>query len=125
MPDPRPNTGPPSPPLTDERLRQLAYDPIVASNANEVAMAIELLKLRDYAANHEGRCNNLCPRCGTEVGIPLDRYREALESIASERDPVRHSNRFCWEMWPDYPARWCHPCVAQYALDPWTGREQA
>lgn len=46
MADLRPNAGPPNPPLTDERLRQLAYDPIVASNANEVGMALELLELR-------------------------------------------------------------------------------
>lgn len=48
--DLRPNAGPPNPPLTDDRLRQLAFDPIVASNANEVAMAIELLELRQRAA---------------------------------------------------------------------------
>lgn len=67
MADPRPNAGPPNPPLTDERLRQLAYDPIVASNANEVAMAIELLELRKQVATLIRMANRDCELLGRIV----------------------------------------------------------
>lgn len=40
-------------PLTDERLRQLAYDDMVCTNANERAMAAELLSARARIAELE------------------------------------------------------------------------
>jgi hypothetical protein len=39
--------------LTDERLRQLAYDDMVCTNANERAMAAELLSARARIAELE------------------------------------------------------------------------
>lgn len=54
----------------------------------------------------------------------LDRYREALESVAATYLTGVDSGR-CWESWPDLQDNWCPACVAQYALDPWTGREQS
>lgn len=126
MASPRPNAGPPRPPLTDERLRQLAYDPIVASNANEVAMAIELLELRQRAAESGTVAIELLAAHRRIADLeartaPLDRYREAMESIA-ESSCLRRYHVRCWERHDDQQD-WCYPCVAQYALDPWTGRE--
>jgi hypothetical protein len=73
----------PKPPLTDERLQQLAYDEYVCSNDNERAMAVELLAARAQLARvrevHEpieavnmrypgGRLTQVCSGCGTDDG---------------------------------------------------------
>ncbi|WP_280393106.1 hypothetical protein [Nocardia wallacei] len=227
MVDPRPNAGPPNPPLTDERLRQLAYDPIVASNANETWMAIELLELRQQVATLLRMANRDSELLGRIVmamgGDPLDvgmwpavvddavaalatetadvevraqveelearpdrapgqstavvllpdgniaydmgiwwreigpggadfgnipgalpkgsilllplegpyvvdprlnRYREALEQLAQHGCIGGHDHGHCWDCYK-HAQDWCFPCIAQYALDPWTGREQS
>lgn len=56
--------------------------------------------------------------------VAHQRHREALEHISALHIPERHSRR-CWEMWPEDQVAWCHPCVAQYALDPWVDRGEA
>lgn len=63
----------------------------------------------------------------TEPGDPrIARYREALEELAKGGCISGHSHGHCHERcWDCYKqvGDWCFPCVAQYALDPWTGRE--
>lgn len=57
------------PRLTDDRLRQFATDEYVCVTDDVRSMAAELLALRAYAADHEGRCDTLCPRCGVDIGL--------------------------------------------------------
>ncbi|WP_043737765.1 hypothetical protein [Nocardia asiatica] len=55
-------------PLTDERLRQLAYDDMVCTNDNERAMAAEVLSARTRIAELEAA---QCPRVDARL-INLD-----------------------------------------------------
>lgn len=66
----------------------------------------------------------LLPLDGPYVVDPrIDRYREALEELAKGGYCVSgHSHDHCWDCYK-HVRDWCPPCVAQYALDPWTGRE--
>lgn len=64
-------------PLTDERLRQLAYDDMVCTNANERAMAAELLTARARIAELE--------TVAIEV---LAAHRRIAELEAAQRPPL-------------------------------------
>jgi hypothetical protein len=57
--------------VTAERLHQIVHVEMVCTTEVDRSMAAELLALRAYAADHEGRCNTLCPRCGVEVDIEV------------------------------------------------------
>ena len=55
--------------LTEDRLRQFRDDEYVCVTDDVRSMFTELLALRAYAADHEGRCDTLCPRCGIDIGL--------------------------------------------------------
>jgi hypothetical protein len=78
-------------PLTDERLRQLAYDDMVCTNANEQAMAAELLSARARVAELEAALDAKILQHAETLGMleeayaEIERMRVALE--AAQRPP--------------------------------------
>lgn len=75
-------------PLTDERLRQFATDEYVCVTDVVRSMAAELLALRAYATDHEGRCNTLCPRCGIEVDHEIGNLTQQEAQAALDAMPA-------------------------------------
>jgi len=63
-------------PLTDDRLRQLAYDDMVCTNANERAMAAELLAARARIAELE--------RCLRDEGASAGRLADQLRASCTQ-----------------------------------------
>lgn len=82
--------------LTDEQLRRLT-EYVHPDEATDYvrpwlhSMAAELLVLRAYATDHEGRCNTLCPRCGIEVdhevgNLTQEEAQAALDAMPASVD---------------------------------------
>lgn len=85
------NVGPAR--LTDEQIRSVGQG--VLSHTWLQPMAAELLALRAYVTDHEGRCDTLCPRCGDEIGTNADLVDVVVKSQArvaeleaAQREPI-------------------------------------
>lgn len=78
--------------VTDERLRQLANDPLVCTTATERAMAAELLAWRAHAAHRE-ECSEQLEGYGecTPASIPPDiaAAKARIDELEHEQDAAR------------------------------------